>query len=379
MDQMRLFLLNFVKKKRLDPLLPETWYNLNYSEIAKDKRGKVILQKFKGYENAVQSLFPEIQFEASSFEKNMWQDVRNRRQFFENYSRRRGFDALLPENWYQEARSNILKAKDAEKVLVYYGGSVKRALVDLFPEIGLERSRFPTSRWSSEKSRRGVFIKYARQHRFDPLNAENWYSQSKKKITATLGAYRVLMYHRNSISRALIDLFPEIGLDKSKFWNANWRDPTTRRRFLEKYAKEHGFNPAVPENWYMQKRKDILAKKGALRLIRLYNGNISKVLLDTFPDIGLDASKMWLLCILYILYFFDACKKIKEPRALVLTTFGAIFMFYAKTWTFSGCKFHRVACWSFGVAMQGKLYPMKQVQLQTLLNPEGSRFSAKNS
>ena len=29
----------------------------------------------------------------------------------------------------------------------------------------------------------------------------------------------VAQYHRGSIVRALLDLFPDIGLNKSKFWN----------------------------------------------------------------------------------------------------------------------------------------------------------------
>ena len=98
-DQMRLFLLNFVKRKGLDPLLTETWYKLNDSEIAKDKvysqsspfsflfhcvslliqiqRGKVILQKYKGYVNAVRCLITDVQFDSSSFAECKYDPVPN--------------------------------------------------------------------------------------------------------------------------------------------------------------------------------------------------------------------------------------------------------------------------------------------------------------
>jgi hypothetical protein len=47
-DQMRLYLLNFVKKKGLDPLLAETWYNLNEAEVAKDKVNTIFSFSFMG-------------------------------------------------------------------------------------------------------------------------------------------------------------------------------------------------------------------------------------------------------------------------------------------------------------------------------------------
>jgi hypothetical protein len=84
----------------------------------------------------------------------------------------------------------------------------------------------------------------------------------------------VLKYHNYSISRALIELFPNIGLKKEKFhskpnhfsflyyfinfyiaWN-----PQNSRQFFEKYAKDHGFDPLIPKNWYSVSYRSILSK-----------------------------------------------------------------------------------------------------------------------
>jgi hypothetical protein len=40
-----------------------------------------------------------------------------------------------------------------------------------------------------------------------------------------------------------------------------WRDVGNRRRFFENYAKENGFDPHDPENWYLQPKDNILAVK----------------------------------------------------------------------------------------------------------------------
>ena len=41
----------------------------------------------------------------------VWQDIANRRQFFEKYAKTNGFDPLVPENWYYQSRRKILEAK----------------------------------------------------------------------------------------------------------------------------------------------------------------------------------------------------------------------------------------------------------------------------
>ena len=77
---------------------------------------------------------------------------------------------------------------------------------------------------------------------------------------------RIIKHHNNSVARALIELFPKIGLEKTKFWVQSastqliaWRQEETRKKFFEKYAEVHSFDPNVAENWYLQHKKKILA------------------------------------------------------------------------------------------------------------------------
>ena len=108
----------------------------------------------------------------------------------------------------------------------------------------------------------------------------------------------MLSYHGKSIARALLELFPNIGLDKTKFVQRKsllvhlspfllfsssslslsssfylkllicsslhlgpWSDSNKRRKFFEDFAKSHGFSPLNPHTWYTISRNRILAQK----------------------------------------------------------------------------------------------------------------------
>ena len=150
--------------------------------------------------------------------------------------------------------------------------------------------------WIKHGTGRKLFEDYAKAKRFDPLNHENWYLQSKTKIKLLKvflvllsssvsylfplsyflsnfhfkGAPGVLRFYSNSVAKALIDLFPDVTFDKSRLLSmyspfllsfssstsshpcsVSWKKPESRRDFLEKYARGCGFDPLVAENWYM--------------------------------------------------------------------------------------------------------------------------------
>lgn len=71
----------------------------------------------------------------------------------------------------------------------------------------------------------------------------------------------VLSYHAHSVSSALLDLFPNIGLEPAKFqtYGKFYTSSTNRRKFFENFATKHGFNPLVPKDWYNYPRKRIIA------------------------------------------------------------------------------------------------------------------------
>eukprot|EP00026_Physarum_polycephalum_P003234 Phypoly_transcript_03244.p1 GENE.Phypoly_transcript_03244~~Phypoly_transcript_03244.p1 ORF type:complete len:742 (+),score=88.29 Phypoly_transcript_03244:221-2446(+) len=289
---LRLFLEQVAKNRSMDPLVAETWYSIPPEEIRQLPGGASPMSKIRGgFYNIVSSAFPEIQIK--KFSSTPWVDVNNRRKFFEDYAAKKGFDPLIAENWYSIRRRDIDVQKGGDTVVMYHGDSVSKALMDLFPNIGLDIYRFrgPLSFWSDPANRRKFFENYAKENNFDPLQPHAWYAQPLSKIAHHERARGVLPHYGESIPRALAELFPDIGIDYSKFVQYVRRDVNNRRQFFERYAKENDFDPLVPENWYYQSRDKILAIKDARKILRKHNSSLSKALVDLFPNIGLERSK----------------------------------------------------------------------------------------
>lgn len=136
--------------------------------------GKAILREVKGgYFKTVQRLFPTIRFANT---KSTWSSLERRRNFFENFANKVDFDHQNPQNWYSQSVSRIL----AEEVCFFCFFNLKNRLL--------------------------LFIIHQ-------------------------GAHEVLHFHKNNVTTALQDLFPNIGLETNKF-------PQFKRSFL--------FIPSLP-------------------------------------------------------------------------------------------------------------------------------------
>lgn len=138
--RMRNFLEKFAKMKNLDPLKPQTWYNISAREINRTKGGKTILQKFKGYFSALSHLFPDIAFDRECMfllifilifiiiikhlfilylVGQIWKFAEYRRKFFEKYAKKNNFDPLYPDNWYTVKMEDLLVTKVCYKKYYY--------------------------------------------------------------------------------------------------------------------------------------------------------------------------------------------------------------------------------------------------------------------
>eukprot|EP00026_Physarum_polycephalum_P005354 Phypoly_transcript_05386.p1 GENE.Phypoly_transcript_05386~~Phypoly_transcript_05386.p1 ORF type:complete len:586 (+),score=95.25 Phypoly_transcript_05386:3-1760(+) len=297
-QNMRLYLESFFRRKNMDPLVALTWYSTTSEIIRSTKAGRTILEKFRGgYWQMLRSLFPEISFDFRKFDSlpsGHWIGIENRRKFFENFAADHGFDPHNPLDWYSQDKEKILLQKGAARVVFYHENNVAKALLDLFPNIGLEKSKLTFPRplkeapaWSYKGNRRAFFEEYAKENNFDPLIAENWFKQFPKKIMAKPDAGSVMSFHSNSVSKALLDLFPSLTSDKSHF-RSQWNEVLVRKKFFKRYARDRGFDAHDPVQWYKQSKNQILSTKGAKDALHYYKGSLANALLDLFPNIGLD-------------------------------------------------------------------------------------------
>eukprot|EP00026_Physarum_polycephalum_P000399 Phypoly_transcript_00400.p1 GENE.Phypoly_transcript_00400~~Phypoly_transcript_00400.p1 ORF type:complete len:1105 (+),score=129.94 Phypoly_transcript_00400:31-3345(+) len=221
----RKFMISFAKEKGFDPLLPANWYNVSTGSFLAARGASTVMAYYNNnFSATVANLFPEIGVDILEFSRKLptgyWTDLENQRHFFRSFAKAKGFDPLIPSNWYPVTSEDILEVKGASNLLVQYNGSFVRALYSLFPELKFERHKFlniPRNHWRDEKNRRNFFVRYAEKKKFDPLIAENWYSVIPESVINEKKICSLLKYHENDLGKALVYLFPEIGLDIVKF------------------------------------------------------------------------------------------------------------------------------------------------------------------
>jgi len=210
----------------------------------------------------------------------------NRKKIFEDYAKQHGFDPSDGSKWDAQPRNQLLKIPGIYAAIAQHGNSLAKTINDLFPDINFGKfSRLKKGLFSTVEQRRNFFIDYAKSHGFEPLNPENWYIQSRKQILATKAGARVAFFYGNSMARALLELFPDIGFEKTKLMKAktHWHDPPTRKVFLERYAKENQLDLMNPEQWHTHNFANLQHTK-ALKIIKRYHGSIFQALLDLFSE-----------------------------------------------------------------------------------------------
>jgi hypothetical protein len=87
---------------------------------------------------------------------NDWTTEANRRAFLDKFAQARGFDPLIAENWYPidsvtlrsqvvyflNVLPEILRDLQAPRLASYYNDSHIKAIMQLYPDIGLEAEKF---------------------------------------------------------------------------------------------------------------------------------------------------------------------------------------------------------------------------------------------
>lgn len=75
------------------------------------------------------------------FTGHYWQDLNNQKQFFVDFAKEKKFDPLIPHNWYQVSKNDLLHSKGIGSILPYYKGRISLALLQVFNDIGLDEEK----------------------------------------------------------------------------------------------------------------------------------------------------------------------------------------------------------------------------------------------
>eukprot|EP00026_Physarum_polycephalum_P004291 Phypoly_transcript_04309.p1 GENE.Phypoly_transcript_04309~~Phypoly_transcript_04309.p1 ORF type:complete len:715 (+),score=105.32 Phypoly_transcript_04309:82-2145(+) len=216
------------------------------------------------------------------------------RALLEDVVRRQNLDPTKPSTWYSFAQI-FGNQKDKLPVVLFEGSYVKN-LQKLFPELGLDEKKFGSRYrgfWAAVHNRKAFFDSFAASIGFDPKIAENWYKVTKQQIEEFSGLGSILHYYQESFSNAIFHVYPNIGVRKEKFTIyhvGHWDEYENRKKFFDDFAKDHGFDPSIPENWYKINAHQINSRKDSDMLLRRYH-NFTDAIAEAYPNIRFDLNK----------------------------------------------------------------------------------------
>eukprot|EP00026_Physarum_polycephalum_P001103 Phypoly_transcript_01104.p1 GENE.Phypoly_transcript_01104~~Phypoly_transcript_01104.p1 ORF type:complete len:992 (-),score=189.41 Phypoly_transcript_01104:668-3643(-) len=290
----RSFLDSFAAQNGFDPLVAENWYSVTVPAMNLYKNVKAIRRKYGSLRAALIVLYPELSFDISKFSKmpqNYWQPSA-KRNFFDTLAKKRGFDPLIPENWYTINKKAIQGEKNGNTIL--HGQTIAKSLQSAYPNIGLDVTKLPKRKyWTNFQNRKTFFDQFAAKRGFDPRNPEKWYCFSQADFLAEEGGKTLLHLYNFSYITALLDVYPDIGLHQMGFPvkpQKYWKHTSNMRNFCDAYAAKKGFDPLQAINWYLVDRAEFMEEKGAWRVAKKY-GSLEGGLVQLYPEVPLSRKK----------------------------------------------------------------------------------------
>jgi len=187
--------------------------------------------------------------------------------------------------WYSVTQNEMIRA-GGKRLLDYYNGSHKEALVQIYPELIFKKEKFVLYEggWII-KSQRKFLDGFARSKNFNPLDVNKWHSVTRKEIIRA-GGLGLLKRYKGYV-KALVKLYPELMLKQRDFLNSKrgWKESENHRMFFDRFARSKNFNPLDANNWYSVTRSEII-RAGGGRLIKRYKG-YAKALVKLYPELML--------------------------------------------------------------------------------------------
>jgi len=221
----RKFFDDYAADHKFDPLWADNWYRVRSKDIANSKASRLLTYYNGSHIRALMDVYPEVKFEKHKFDGVPESEfpMKKRRLFFDELAHDVGFDPLLPEYWYKISAEDITQRQGGSELLTYYDKSYIKALSHVYPELLLESHRFEEKKntWNSKWIRRKFFDNFAYELGFDPLNPSEWYFISRGDVLNMKSGTSVLNYYEGSHIRALMQLYPELSLEKPKFMGCN--------------------------------------------------------------------------------------------------------------------------------------------------------------
>jgi hypothetical protein len=186
------------------------WYPISTNDLQKNGGSSVLWYYNGSIYHALRAIYPDHVWRAWKFKtgpKGYWKSIDHRKEFFQWASEE--LRILKPQDWYKVTLRQFGKIRGSVMLREHYGHSLATALQDMYPNHFWPRWKFertPNGFWDNPETRRKFFLMMAEDEGWTSM--DQWYDVTSKKIRDHGGAGLMELHYANSVSRALMDLFP---------------------------------------------------------------------------------------------------------------------------------------------------------------------------
>jgi len=215
--------------------------------------------------------------------RGFFSKMSNKRLYFDWIAEQEGFKSM--ESWYNMKRKFFEKYPGGSVISNHYGGSPRRAIVDIYPDYDWKTWKFtnvPPNYWKDDDNCK-KYLKWASKE----LNIEeldDWYGVGVRDFTPIYGSTLVQTRFNGSTLQLLKHFFPEHDWLEFKFSSVAkgyWYQQENWIRYLEWLGGTLGYTSR--EDWYAITQEDFANNYGA-SVLDYTDGSPPKVVMKTFPD-----------------------------------------------------------------------------------------------
>ena len=267
----------------------EEWYGVSRKDFYKEGGRNLLENYYNGsLRNALKEIYPEKEWKTLKFSRlphGYFNDVNNRKDFFTQLSS--SLSITSPSQWHSISNSQVIEKGGAYLLNHYYGGSIKKMVEELLPELHFSpflHSKTSHKYFHSLSNQRDCFQHISLQMNIKKM--EDWYDISVTHLFRNFkGFSTIFRLYNYSMIDTLQAIYPDYQWDIHRFKRkpqSFWLSEDNQRSFLHQLYHKRGMKSM--EEWNNVKNEEIM-KEGGSGLLGQYKGSLFSALQSLYPSI----------------------------------------------------------------------------------------------
>ena len=293
------------------------WYKVTKSQVLEHRGGWVLKIHGNSLYRTLCAIYPHYPWKDWRFAHNQnlayWGEKNNLRSFLDDFANDKGIKDW--EEWYQITRSKLIEYGEGSIFLKPYQDKKRTdisdflcALMMAYPDKPWDPTRFKNqieedaielaAKEKEMKEQGGAWLDRTVQRNFFDRVAnslglkekEDWYKVSFTDFVK-MGGSALLKYHDNSLTKAIMAIYPEYTWKPWRFQKISsglWNDRKVQRYFMDDLGKKLNYREL--DDWYLISKAEI-ADHGGGSLLSTYGNSIYQLLNGVFTEKVWDSDK----------------------------------------------------------------------------------------